>query len=88
MYVCENQNNDLFSSEFMSGGSRFESDMHSKNPRVYFAVTKADEGNEYSSQAFLGKAHVVISLLQDYRHGPSTANSLLFPVGFCVYKVI
>jgi len=32
------------------------------------------------------KRHVIVSLLQDYRHGAVTANSLLVPIGFCVYK--
>jgi len=81
-------NSSCFVSESMSPGSRDNMDLHSKNPRIHFAVTKLEALNEPVNPTFRGKSHVIMSLLQDYRHGPSTANSLLVPIGFCVYKVI
>ncbi|XP_041362152.1 uncharacterized protein LOC121378117 [Gigantopelta aegis] len=67
------------------GISRSNLDEHSKNPRIMFAVAKTDVTDSVTV-GMQGKRHVLISVLQDYRHGPSTANSLLVPIGFCLYK--
>ncbi len=60
---------------------------HSKNPRLLFAITKADAINEIVPTCLHGKSHVIISVMQDYRQGSSTANSMLVNIGFALYKV-
>lgn len=64
---------------------------YSSNPRIQFAINsrtaRTSSDNDLSSPPFHGKSHVLISLLQDCRHGPSTVNSLLVPIGLWVYKV-
>ncbi|OWF34953.1 Calpain-9 [Mizuhopecten yessoensis] len=60
---------------------------NSNNPRICFAINNGQTSDDtISPPPFRGKSHVLISLLQDCRHGPSTANSLLVPIGFGVYK--
>ncbi|XP_060069829.1 uncharacterized protein LOC132549877 [Ylistrum balloti] len=60
---------------------------NSGNPRICFAINSSHNSNDQiSPPPFRGKSHVLISLLQDCRHGPSTANSLLVPIGFGVYR--
>ncbi|XP_046561732.1 calpain-3-like isoform X1 [Haliotis rubra] len=68
------------------GLSRSSIEAHSKSPRILFHVSRADVSDDIISPSMQSKRHVLISVLQDYRHGPSTANSLLVPVGFCIYK--
>lgn len=55
-------------------------------PRIHFAICKQDVTNEIIPQNYHGKSHVLISLLQDYRRGPTVNNSQLVPIGFCLYK--
>ena len=62
-------------------------ELHSRNPRTVFVVTKADVGNELVVPCRRGKAHVLVALMQDYRLGGRKYNSLLIPIGFCLYKV-
>ncbi|XP_033726509.1 uncharacterized protein LOC117316119 [Pecten maximus] len=60
---------------------------NSHNPRICFAINSSQASDDtISPPPFRGKSHVLISLLQDCRHGPSTANSLLIPIGFGVYR--
>ncbi|XP_059144005.1 calpain-3-like [Physella acuta] len=61
-------------------------DVHSKTHRVYFLVTRHEVKDPLVTPTLQDKRHVLISLIQDYRHGPSTANSLLVPIGFCLYR--
>ncbi|KAK6168051.1 hypothetical protein SNE40_021953 [Patella caerulea] len=69
------------------GVSRADMDAHSRSPRILFSITRTNDIVDPNlTPRMNGKRHVVISLLQDYRHGPSTANSLLLPIGFCLYK--
>ncbi|CAL1546101.1 unnamed protein product [Lymnaea stagnalis] len=62
-------------------------DIHSKTHRVYFLVTRHELKDPLVPPTLQDKRHVLISLIQDYRHGPCTANSLLVPIGFCLYRV-
>ncbi|ESO83134.1 hypothetical protein LOTGIDRAFT_169536 [Lottia gigantea] len=69
------------------GISRSDMDRHSRSPRILFTVSRTNEVLDPNLVPRMqGKRHVIISVLQDYRHGPSTANSLLFPIGFCLYR--
>ena len=61
--------------------------LHSKNPRIGFCVSKGDAINEITPTGMQGKAHILVSMLQDYRQGKMTINGLLSSVGICVYKV-
>ncbi|KAK7092094.1 hypothetical protein V1264_009695 [Littorina saxatilis] len=61
-------------------------DLHSRSTRHHFHVSRLEHPDEVSPPTLQGKRHVIVSLLQDYRHGANTANSLLVPIGFCVYK--
>lgn len=60
---------------------------HSRNPRIHLDIVQPDAVNQIVAPEYHGKCHVIISLLQDYRHGSSTANSLLVSIGFSLYKV-
>ena len=60
---------------------------HSRNPRMLLNIIHPDAVNEIVAPGYHGKSHMIISLLQDYRHGAPTANSLLVPIGFTIYKV-
>jgi hypothetical protein len=60
---------------------------HTKNPRCLLVLSRPDARNELCGQSCQGKAHVIISLMQDYRLGRGKVNSLLMPIGFCLYKV-
>lgn len=71
----------------MPSSDRTRLDIHTKNQRIYFLVTRDEQRDPLLPPTLQEKRHVLISLLQDYRHGPSTANSLLVPIGFCLYKV-
>eukprot|EP00106_Octopus_bimaculoides_P001346 XP_014768788.1 PREDICTED: uncharacterized protein LOC106868161 [Octopus bimaculoides] len=57
-----------------------------QNPRILLTVHKLDAWKSDLDTVFSGRSHVIISLLQDYRHGSSTANNLIQPIGFCIYK--
>ncbi|XP_069105998.1 uncharacterized protein [Argopecten irradians] len=60
---------------------------NSYNPRISFAINSGEGVDDIiSPPPFRGKSHVLISLLQDCRHGPTTENSLLVPIGFGVYR--
>ncbi|XP_060606456.1 uncharacterized protein LOC132758775 isoform X2 [Ruditapes philippinarum] len=59
---------------------------HSRNSRIPFNILHPDAVNEIVAPGYHGKSHLIISLLQDYRHGAPTANSLLVPIGFSIYK--
>ena len=65
---------------------KFEEDID-QCPRVLLTIHKLELWKTDLDPAFSGRSHVIISLLQDYRHGSSTANSLLQPIGFKLYKV-
>ncbi|KAH3710459.1 hypothetical protein DPMN_069941 [Dreissena polymorpha] len=60
--------------------------LHMRNPRIPLHVLHPDAINRVVAPGYHGKSHVIISLVQDYRHGAKTANSLLMPIGFSVYK--
>ena len=60
---------------------------HHRNPRILLSILHPDAVNQIVAVEYHGKSHVIISLLQDYRHGSSTANSLLVSIGFSLYKV-
>ena len=62
-------------------------DLHSRSQRHHLHVTRLEHPDEISPPTLQTKRHVIVSLMQDYRHGAVTANSLLIPIGFCVYKV-
>ncbi|KAL4217684.1 Calpain-1 catalytic subunit [Mactra antiquata] len=59
---------------------------HVRNPRILLNILHPDAINQIVAPGYYGKSHVIVSLLQDYRHGAKTANSLLVPIGFSVYK--
>ncbi|KAH9488425.1 hypothetical protein Btru_052368 [Bulinus truncatus] len=61
-------------------------DIHSKSHRVYFLVTRHEIKDPLVPPTLQEKRHVLVSLIQDYRHGAGTANSLLVPIGFCLYR--
>ncbi|XP_055879275.1 uncharacterized protein LOC106058299 [Biomphalaria glabrata] len=65
---------------------RTRMDIHSKTHRVYFLVTRHELKDPLVPPTLQDKRHVLISLIQDYRHGAGTANSLLVPIGFCLYR--
>lgn len=67
--------------------SRANLDLHSRSQRHHFQVTRLEGPDELSPPTLQGKRHVIVSLVQDYRHGAITANSLLVPIGFCLYRV-
>ncbi|KAL5014581.1 hypothetical protein ScPMuIL_008851 [Solemya velum] len=69
-----------------SDGRQEGTKMLSENSRIPFVLTRPDATNQIIPHQFHGKCHVIISFLQDYRHGPMTANSLLVPIGFSIYK--
>ncbi|PVD32071.1 hypothetical protein C0Q70_07499 [Pomacea canaliculata] len=66
--------------------SRANLDLHSRSQRHHFQVTRLEGPDELSPPTLQGKRHVIVSLVQDYRHGAITANSLLVPIGFCLYR--
>ena len=61
--------------------------LHSKNPRIAFTISKADAVNEITPSGMQGKAHVLVSLLQDYRQGARNINGMLVSIGIGLYKV-
>ncbi|KAK7495173.1 hypothetical protein BaRGS_00013583, partial [Batillaria attramentaria] len=61
-------------------------DLHSRSQRHHFHIARREYPDEVSPPTLQGKRHVLVSLMQDYRHGAPTANSLLVPIGFCLYK--
>ncbi|XP_052271984.1 uncharacterized protein LOC127872693 [Dreissena polymorpha] len=69
-----------------SGVSSVDMKLHMRNPRIPLHVLHPDAINRVVAPGYHGKSHVIISLVQDYRHGAKTANSLLMPIGFSVYK--
>ncbi len=60
---------------------------HSRNPRIHFDIATCDVTDDVTAEALQHKSHVLISLMQDYRQGTRTSNSMLLAIGFCVYKV-
>ena len=62
-------------------------DLHSHNPRIPFDITSTDAASDVIPPHMHDKSHVIISLMQDYRQGTRTSNSMLLAIGFCVYKV-
>ena len=78
----------LYPPESESGVSSVDMKIHSRNPRILMTILHPDATNQIIAPGYHGKSHMVISLLQDYRHGAPTANSLLVPIGFSVYKVL
>ncbi|CAG5121257.1 unnamed protein product, partial [Candidula unifasciata] len=79
------EHRDVWSGE-MPSSDRTRLDIHTKNQRIYFLVTRDEQRDPLLPPTLQEKRHVLISLLQDYRHGKLTANSLLVPIGFCLYK--
>ena len=75
------------SSEANSGGPRTNIEMHSLNPRILFDITATDAASDVVPVSLHDRSHVVISLMQDYRQGTRTSNSMLLAIGFCVYRV-
>ena len=61
---------------------------HSRNPRIPFDITTCDASSDVTVEELQHKSHVIVSLMQDYRQGTRTSNSMLLAIGFCVYKVI
>ena len=74
-------------SETNSGGPRTNIEMHSLNPRISFDITATDAASDVVPASLHDRSHVVISLMQDYRQGTRTSNSMLLAIGFCVYRV-
>ena len=74
-------------SEANSGGPRTNIEMHSLNPRISFDITATDAASDVVPVSLHDRSHVVISLMQDYRQGTRTSNSMLLAIGFCVYRV-
>ena len=77
----------LMISEANSGGPRTNIEMHSLNPRISFDITTTDAASDVVPVSLHDRSHVVISLMQDYRQGTRTSNSMLLAIGFCVYRV-
>ena len=71
----------------MTGASLNDMDILSKNPRILLTLRRKGNNNELVPENLRCKVHVIISLLQDYRSGISTANSLFVPIGIAVFKV-
>jgi len=70
-----------------SGVSSVDMKLHPRNPRIPLNILHPDAVNQIVAPCYHGKSHVIISLIQDYRHGAPTANNLLVPIGFSIYKV-
>ncbi|GFR83450.1 calpain-13 [Elysia marginata] len=75
-----------FWSRDLPSSDRTRLDLHSRTQRVHFLVTRKEQRDLLVPPTLQERRHVLVSLLQDYRHGPSTANSLTIPIGFCLYK--
>ncbi|GFO35477.1 calpain-13 [Plakobranchus ocellatus] len=75
-----------FWSRDVPNSDRTRLDLHSRIQRVHFLVTRKELRDPLVPPTLQERRHVLVSLLQDYRHGPSTANSLTIPIGFCLYK--
>ncbi|WAR16557.1 hypothetical protein MAR_031151 [Mya arenaria] len=69
-----------------SGVSSVDMKLHSRNPRILLNILHPDAINRIVAPGYHGRSHVIVSLMQDYRHGAKTANSLLMPIGFSIYK--
>ncbi len=74
--------------EINSGGPRTNMVLHNINPRIPFEISQPDPSlAEVVPCSLQNKAHILVSLMQDYRQGTQSAHSMSVTIGFCIYQV-